>query len=319
MKKLLTPTALLFYLLVLLVFFFAGTYFSAIFGVVKGQGLAGPAIVLGYGVITAALALLASFFLVAFLRKKILVRLNKGLGVILFIFTIITGYRIITKEQSNRSAIPSPQRTTLSTASSDVKNTEKSTFGAGSSEMGLGVFTPNTANTSVLYFYGNPRFHNPDSKQPPTDSLVFRIRNHRGTDISYAPPWFVPRHLKLDYGILYFTVKSVNRNFIEIVVNEPNQKTAYVERHSGKFTYWPDFLLKVHSIEFLPGQEQVARHKPLSYAGAVDLDFDFMQPLQIRGNWMRVELHNRDFQKIGEGWIEWRNEKGWCVRYSLLS
>jgi len=67
MKKLLTSTALLFYLLVLLVFFFAGTYFSAIAGVAKGQGLAGPAIVLGYGVIAAALALLASFFLVAYL------------------------------------------------------------------------------------------------------------------------------------------------------------------------------------------------------------------------------------------------------------
>ena len=97
MKKLLTPTALLFYLLVLLVFFFAGTYFSAIAGLAIGQGLAGPAIVLGYGVIAAALALLASFFLVAYLRNEMVVRLNKGLGIILFIFIIITGYRILTK------------------------------------------------------------------------------------------------------------------------------------------------------------------------------------------------------------------------------
>lgn len=319
MKKLFKPASLLFYLFMILVFFLAGVYYAGITGAAEGQGLAGGAIVLGYGVITAFFALLVSFVIAYYTPREVIVRINQVLGIIFLIFVAITAYRIMMREGSQNTSEPTSQQTPKSSAPTAVAPPVDMPQTNQESELGLGFFTPDFYTQSVLYFYGMPNLGKPVSEHPPVDSLIFQQSDGHQYKITYAPPWLVPEHLKMDYEILHFKILSINRDFIQIDVNKTNNRFAYVDRNAGTISYWPDFLLNVHSVEFPADQSQTIRVKPLNYAGQVSVEFEFMKPLQIQNDWMEVELQDGDFQKVGEGWIQWRNEEKLLIEYSLLS
>lgn len=115
MKKFFKPASLLFYFLMILVFFFAGVYYAGITGAAEGQGLAGGAIVLGYGVISAFIALFISFVIVYYVSLDRVIRMNQVLGIVFLIFTAITAYRIFTAERAQTST-ESPSQITPKTA-----------------------------------------------------------------------------------------------------------------------------------------------------------------------------------------------------------
>lgn len=149
------------------------------------------------------------------------------------------------------------------------------------SEFGLGFFKPDFFNRSVLYFYGNPNFNGPVSDHFPADSIAFQRLDVHRYEISYAPPWLVPEHPKMNYEILYFRIKAINLDFVEIFVNRTTNRHAYVDPHAGQIIYWPDFLLNVHSVEFPQNQTQTVRIKSLNYVGQVNIDFVFRKPIRI--------------------------------------
>ncbi len=103
MKKLFQLASLLLYFFVIFVFFFAGVYFAILTKAAEGQGLAGGAIVLGYGVISACIALLFSLVVAYHASEEVVVKLNKVLGVIFLIFVTITAYRIVIREGSQNA------------------------------------------------------------------------------------------------------------------------------------------------------------------------------------------------------------------------
>ncbi|WP_373514424.1 hypothetical protein [Persicitalea sp.] len=148
---------------------------------------------------------------------------------------------------------------------------------------------------------------------------MFKRFGQSRTDISYAPPWLVPNHLKLDYDVLYFRVKSVGNYFVEVVVNTDTQQRAYVDREAGKVVYWPEFLLSIHSVEYLEGMDQDVYIKPLTHAGKVNKTYVFLRPIHIQDDWMRVELLNDDLKSTRQGWIRWRADGRLLISYSLLS
>lgn len=315
MKKLFEPVSLLFYFFMIVVFFFAGVYYAGITGAGEGQGLAGGAIVIGYGFISAFIALLISIMLASYLAREQIVQINKILGIIFLIFIAITAYRILTKESSETSSESFSQQITMEPTAPavDLKKSE------ADSKLALGFFKPDFTSRSNLYFYGSPNFDKPVSDNSPSDSIAFQQLDGQRYDISYAPPWLVPEHLKMDYEILYFKIKSIHRDFVEIIVNKTNNRNAYVDRHAGTIIFWPDFLLTVQTIEFPQDLSQTVRVKPLSYAGQVSLDFEFMKPIQIQNHWMKVDLLDRDLKKTGSGWIRWRDDEKMLIEYSLLS
>lgn len=217
MKKLFKPACLLFYLLMILVFFFFGVYFAVITGAADGQGLAAGAIVIGYGVFTAFVALLVSFFIAYSASPNTIVRLNQGLAIILLVFISITAYRTITREDSQRSTqsrsegTPKPAPSTTIAPPGDSDSTlPNDSFSANENvELGLGFFTPDFYNRQVLYFYGMLNLEKPVSEHLPVDSLLFQQSDGHQYQITYAPPWLVPEHLKMDYEILHFKILSV--------------------------------------------------------------------------------------------------------------
>jgi hypothetical protein len=186
-------------------------------------------------------------------------------------------------------------------------------------EMGLGMFTPNFYENKVLYFYGNLTQGKSVQEHMPTDSIMFKQLEYGGFDIATAPPWLVPDHLKLDYDMLYFKVKSISHDFIEVIVNTTNNQAAFVDRYSGKMQYWPEFLLGVHSVEFPEPSKHKIFVKPLDYAGTVTTPYSFMRPVKIQNEWMYVELQNNGFKEVAKGWIRWQKDGKLLIIYNLLS
>ncbi len=342
MKKLIKPASLLLYFLTTLIFFLAGVLYASKAGVGKGQGLGGVADVFEYGFMFAFFAFFASLIIVYFAKREVIVKTNYLLGIgMAAVFLFFTLRRIFLEDK----AVPEkklPKKTTapakpiskkISSGVFQGKTTAPAVFIPKriSSEvsqmrrenkdtpMGLGFFKPNFYENPVLYFYGNPNLEKSLQEHLPADSVVFKRLEHGGFDITYAPPWLVPDHLKLDYDMLYFRVQSIGRDFIEITSNKLTQRIAYVSRSAGKVIYWPDFLLSINTVEFIEGKQQVIRYKPFHHAGEVNTEFQFMNPIFIKNNWMLVLLVDDNYRTVGKGWIQWKKDGKLLITYSLLS
>ncbi|MEZ5008980.1 MAG: hypothetical protein R2753_12585 [Chitinophagales bacterium] len=318
MKRFVQPTSLLLYVLTILVFLLVGMFYASLSGAAEGQGLAGGAIILGNGIVFAIIAFAAALLYTYFTNPKAIKLANKVLGVLLLLLIAIVVFRYYKLNKSETTATIEANSKTktityLDNQSLQLEDDDNTT------PMGLGLFNPNFYENKVLYFYGQPNFEKSVSDHSPTDSIVFKPLENGGFDISYAPPWLVPDHLKLDYDILYFRMQSISWDFIEVTVNTINQQTAYVSRFQGTALYWPDFLLKINSVEFISPESEQVKVRPFDYAGDVNSPYDFMKPLLIKDEWMQVILLDDGFKETGKGWIQWKRNGELLINYSLLS
>lgn len=315
MKRLFRRAALLFYLLCILVFFFAGVYYAGITGKAEGQGLAAGAIVIGNGLIFSFVALIAGLFFV-FYRSDLIKTANRVLFAALVLFVLITTWRFVQRQgELERDNAPQPVRPTTEAA---LIPFAKQTGSAPDTPMGLGMFKPDFYNQRVLYFYSNPNLRKAVNEHAPIDSLVFK-QTERGVEISYAPPWFAPAHLKLDYDVLWMRAQSVGHEFVEVTVNETDGRSFFVNRFSGKLHHWPEFLLSVHAIELHRDHPQPVRIKPLEHASTVQTPFYSLQPQRVSGDWVEVEIMDANYTVTGRGWVRWRKEGALTVNWSLFS
>jgi len=317
MKKHFKLSHILFYLFSAAIFFILGLIFAGISGAGKDQGLAGGAIVLGYGVMTGFIAFLLSIFVARFFKEAQIVLSNKIFaGVFVILFLMLT-YRYYTQhsnleEPTNTQNIKLATMTVTAEAPINMPDLDKP-------PMGLGMAKPNFFDNKVLYFYGNPNLEKTILDHTPTDSLLF-IKTELGMEISYAPPWFVPAHLKLDYDILYIRVISIQSDFIEVLVNESNGQTSYMDRSKNKLYLWPEFLLTINSVDPVNHENNPVRVKPLSHAGLVsNQHYAFLKPIRISNQWIQVEMLDDAFNFLGKGWIKWRENDRLLISYSLLS
>tara|TARA_R110000850_G_scaffold150497_1_gene273193 strand:- start:91835 stop:92827 length:993 start_codon:yes stop_codon:yes gene_type:complete len=330
MKKILKPASLLFNVLTLLVFFLLGLFYAGLTGAGKNQGLAGGAIVLGWGVLFGGIAFITSFFITYKVEHKKIVIGNWVLFILLLIGYGITHYRFLQKQKLRETKEPpakerpvSPTHTTDQTAMLTISEIEAiktfKTPGIQENTMGMGYFSPNYYETNVLYFYGDLNLEKALMEHMPYDSITFNRNKYNSFEIATAPPWLVPHHLKLDYGMLYFRIESVTEEFVEVVVNTTNDQTSYVSKQAGKVVYWPEFLLRVHSVEFPHDSNRKVRARPFEASGIINTPYEFMRPLKIKGDWAEVLLLDGGFKKVGKGWIRWQEGGKLLVLYNLLS
>jgi hypothetical protein len=326
MKKIFKPASLLFNLLCLLVFFIVGMYCAGWVGAGEGQGLAGGAIVLGWGVLFAGIALVASFFFTYHVQHKRIVTCNWILAALLLLGYGYTYFRFRQRdrlqEERNKPYQEAPEATPVSLAEKSIPGSEGSNreiqhTRTGEVSIGMGFFMPDFYENRVLYFYGNQEMEACPANA--YDSITFRVNEHDQFEIATAPPWLVPEISKLDYGLLYFKLESVGSHFARVVVNAQNGRTADVSRNAGTLVYWPDFLLSVHSVEFLDGSREEVRVRPFVESGIVGIPFEFMRCVWIKGEWAKVHLLDEGFSIKGQGWIQWRNASKLLVKFNLLS
>lgn len=300
---------ILFVVLALPVTAFLGMAFAGLTGAADGQGLAGGAIVLGYGVIFAAIGLILSVVIVRQISVSNLRIANIGLLIAIIGIAIFAWVRIEAKKKArsdaDRELQAVPMRMTASPSSPG--------------EMGMGFFKPNVFDHPVLYVFGPPARGKTIQDLSPRDSIVFGKTEFGSTDIRSAPPWLVPAHMKLDYDIFYLKVVGLTREMVECEVNAINEETRFFDRRAGQVIPWVDFLLGVHSVEWPDDQPGIVRIKPMTHASAVLAEYAFMHPVMIRGEWLQVELMNDDYEITGMGWIRWTDGGRLLVNYSLLS
>lgn len=118
MKKLFQPSSLLMYVLSILIFFFAGMLYAGLTGAAKGQGLAGGAIVIGYGFMTACCAFIAAIFAAYNFENIVIKKINRVFLGVLAMVAIFIAYRQLTRVEKATEAIKPPTETTRP---SDVK------------------------------------------------------------------------------------------------------------------------------------------------------------------------------------------------------
>ena len=114
MKKLFNPASLLFYFLVVIVFFFIGLFFAKLVGAGKEQMLAGGAIVLFYGLVSAGIAFSLALFVAYTVKHHRLIKFNKVLGVLFLVLILLTAYKVITREKKEDPVKDTPKKTTAS-------------------------------------------------------------------------------------------------------------------------------------------------------------------------------------------------------------
>jgi len=316
MKTIFKPANILFYVLSAIVCFILGMIVAGVTGAGEGQGLAGGAIVFMYGIMIGILAIIVSVVAVHFLKETRVVLINKVLAVVSIILVVLVFYRYQTRKTTSGETYRT--ETELAGSLTSVSGGQPKNRMQKLQPMELGMAVPDFYEYSVSYFYGNPNLEKPVSDHAPTDSLVFK-RSDTGVEITYAPPWFVPAHLKMDYEILMLRMLSVLPEFIEVVVNESNGLTAYMDRHRNRLRYWPEFLLSVIRVEPLNAQNNPVRSKPLSHAGLVSEEYSFLRPLRINSQWIQVELLDDSYTSRGKGWIKWRENGDMLIAYSMLS
>ncbi|AKP52775.1 hypothetical protein [Cyclobacterium amurskyense] len=313
MNKALKGSSFLFYFLTIIVFFILGGMFSGYMGVGKNQGLAGATIVFGYALMYAFGALILAIILAGRLKTKVIVYTNFILFVVMCILLFLGYMRHLELEKSK---VPAQQKQITPKPTVPVQPVLNIQFDNG---MGQGFFSPNFSENDKLYFYSpsNPNAWNGLGKV--IDSLVF-FKNQNGQyDIQYAPPYFFPEIVKLDYDWLMIKVLTSGKFMLEVEINKETGQSVLIDKFSGKLIYWPEFILNINSVEILDEFPQKVLIKPLENASINTRPYDFLQPIAVRGDWLKVNLTDKDFSSLDQGWIKWRSDGKLIIRYSLFS
>ncbi len=162
MKKLLKPYCIVFYFLMFLVFFLAGLSFASVIDAGKNQGLAGGAIVLGWGVLFGGIAFIVAVFTGFRIRPKILVKLNWVLLIVLLIAYGIAHFRYDSIKDGEKPLQEIPAKPTSPVDNTTAMITDEIPGNISDNpkqqirtSMGLGFFIPDFYKRQVLHFYGD--------------------------------------------------------------------------------------------------------------------------------------------------------------------
>lgn len=265
------------------------------------SGLAGSTTV----AVTALFGTITGILLAIFLLKRISKRAMRAVSILGLIATV-AAILIVTP------TVATPDRTAPLTTSPK----SKTSYSQAERSMGLGMASPKFQPTT-LYFY-NPNLEKAVDEHFPYDSLVTST-TELGMAVTYAPSWFYPAHQKIDYGILALKVISLTKDWIQLEVNKQTGRTAWLDVSAVTFRSWEVFLLSVYAIETLNPEENPLRSRPLLHSSPTLADGSTFSPIEIRDEWMRVEVFNDSYESVGQGWIRWRKGNELLISYSLLS
>lgn len=306
---------------------FAGGFLGKL-SVDTSDGLAGAATVLGYAALGLVLALIIAIVLVRRLERGTLVHVLLVIGPLVLIMLALSTKRFMDQkavqdeqweEEQERMRRMKPTAPTGSGLFASLARASDVDLYASVSDlpMGIGMASPHLV-PGVLRMYGQPDLFDPFHRPAVSDSVVF-VQGEHHVEISYAPPWFVPAHMKLDYDLLLLRALTVSQNWIEVVVNEHDGRTAWILRHDLELRLWHAFLLSVVAVETLDPATNPIRIKPLDHAAILaDGANALLKPLAVRGDWLLVETHQMADRIQPTGWIRWREGDRLLVDYSLL-
>ncbi len=294
---------------------FLGLFLSTLF-IPKSAGLAGGAMVLLSGMGGLLVGLIAAIILSRKLKPQTL-KTATQIATIIGIGLVGWGlYGLITTRQAIQEDIEKTKefhKTHKPTATVDHTPTP-SVFGKNEA-IGTGLIKPSIKLNTPLYLYSAP------NDVTPSDSITYKALLHGDLDIDHAPKEFKPVHLKLDYQIFYLRAKQESDGFFEVVIDEKSGKTTFVKSEDITFMPWKTFLLNVFAVEIHDPENNPIRKQPLRHATPLpNVNKNAtLQPIEIKGEWLRVKVLNDDMETSDIGWFRWRSEDALLVTYSLLN
>ncbi|MGB0917589.1 MAG: hypothetical protein ACPGU4_08365 [Flavobacteriales bacterium] len=317
-----------FFLVISLIFigFISGGTIAKVFFIKAGDGMAGAATAAMLGFLGAGIGLVLAIALLRKLDEKLKAILAFVLTLISIALFAVFQYqykqRQLEKEQENVGLFGAndSQRTVVASATLAMNSEPASSSPLrlkDGTEMGIGIVSISPLANRTLRFYGKPKTNQLPEHLSAMDSLTFKDARHY-IDIATAPPWFVPKYMKLDYGILQLVAVTVQKNWVEVIVNRTNGQTAWVYRQDVGYSTWSDFLLSVHSVGLLNPTDFPPRIKPLDHASPVsNIDVNsYFLPISVKDDWLQVHPNKEVNQDI---WIRWKRDGVLLVRYSMLS
>lgn len=157
MNKFIKPASILFYLLSFLVFVILGASFAGITGAADDQGLAAGAIVLGYGIISGFVAIVASIVLVSRVSHKFVIIANR----ILFLLFLVLIAMLFVRQKMRKKAKDNEMQTRVTTeiihqaVYTEVENSLPQT---GENPLGMGFSAPIFMNILFYIFMAVPTY-----------------------------------------------------------------------------------------------------------------------------------------------------------------
>lgn len=282
------------------------------FFIPANAGLVAGAMVLWYGIFGLLIGIIASFFICRKAESKTLLIANLIMLVILGVFFVKASRRFAEMRTESERQIeelkkPRPVAASVVRMHKDFP------------EAGLGIASIKLEKPREIWFY-NPPAGDSGQYVKSTDKIVLTEGQHY-MEISSAPPWLVPEHLKLDYQIFNFKVLSKNDDYLEVEVNKTDQTTRWIHEDDARYATWPDFLLNCFSVEPIHPQDNLLRIKPMSHASPLAQDHSqhILKPVRVEPEWIQVEILDQDMKKISKAWIRWLQNGHIIIRYNLLS
>lgn len=185
--------------------------------------------------------------------------------------------------------------------------------------LGLGIASPTIVPETPLYFYSEPDFDAMPYQFKPVDSVTFTKGKHY-IDIATAPPWLVPEHIKLDYGIFTFRVVTYSQNWLEVIVNNTNGLTRWIDRQAVGYKEWSTYLTEIVAVEIIDVEKNPIRTKAQDNASILaQVPGAQLRPIAVKGDWLLVSTVGLADRIVPTGWVRWRKDGILLVMYSILS
>jgi len=89
-------------------------------------------------------------------------------------------------------------------------------------------------------------------------------------------------------------VHTSGKFMVEVEINQKTGQSVLIDKFSGDLIYWPEFTITINSVEILKEYPQKTLIKPIDNASVNITPYEFLQPIAVRGDWLKVNLTDRD-------------------------
>lgn len=295
----------------------------------KSDGMAGAVEVLAFALFGGVVLLIVSIVLVRQLPRRISKRILLVIGPMALVLLTYSTWRFmrdkaerdrrweIEQERYKHSKPTAPAKKVLFASSSAMGPRSENSGGEPPPHLGLGMASP-LMGLGTFHFYDEPDLDQLPGMFRATDSLTFEKGEHF-TNITSAPPWFTPAHLKLDHDLVLMKVITLSRAWMEVEVNGTDGTTRWVDRGEVDFVTWPVFIYTVNTVEIIDPEMNPIRIKPMDHASVLaDGARSLLVPIAVQGDWLMVSTNGLADRIAPTGWIRWRDGERLLVRYNLL-
>jgi hypothetical protein len=156
---------------------------------------------------------------------------------------------------------------------------------------------------------------------------VIRIIDQEGEKSLQAEQpldWLKPEGLSLDYSIFTFRYLQVEKEWVEVIINDETDDKKWLKRKAGlEVVRWEDFLVEyTTAIEPLfPAAIKAALGEQAATLRKSSKE-DCFEAVEVRGQWLRIRTNtvlecSEHDEPVADGWIRWRDDQRLLIEYFL--